>query len=52
MNQRVLIQFPEFMFSRSFIATTTIGAEIKFSLRTRDDDVAQFRRSVALAELN
>jgi hypothetical protein len=52
MNRRVLIQFPEFMFSRPFIAATTIGAEIKFSLRTRDHDVAQFRRSVALAELN
>jgi hypothetical protein len=52
MNRRVLIQFPEFMFSRPFIATATIGAEIKFSLRTRDDDVARFWTSVALAELN
>jgi hypothetical protein len=52
MNRRVLIQFPEFMYSRPFITTVTIGAEIKFSLRTREDDVAEFRRSVALAELN
>jgi len=30
----------------------TIGAEIKFSLTTRDAHVAKYRRSVALAELN
>jgi hypothetical protein len=30
----------------------TIGAEIKFSLKTRDANVAEFRRSVALAEPN
>ncbi|MBN9006203.1 MAG: hypothetical protein J0H40_12400 [Rhizobiales bacterium] len=52
MSRRVLIQLPEFMGGQPFITTVTIGAEIKFSLRTREDDVAEFRRSVALAELN
>jgi hypothetical protein len=51
MNRRVLIRFPEFMFSPPLIATATIDAEIKFSQRARDHDVAQFRRSEALAEL-
>ena len=34
------------------MAMTTIGAEIKFSLRTRSLEVAEFRRSVGLAEVN
>jgi hypothetical protein len=52
MGKRILIEFPPFMGGRPLPITTTIGAEIKFSLRTRVQEVAEFRRSVALAELN
>lgn len=52
MNRRVLIQIPEFMGGDPLITTTTIGAEIKFSLQTRSMEEAEFRRSIALAELN
>jgi len=41
MNRRVLTQIPEFMNSQPLITTVAIGAEIKFSLRTREDDVAE-----------
>jgi hypothetical protein len=34
------------------VVTTTIGFEIKFSLRTRVPEVAEFGRSIALAELD
>ena len=51
-RKRILFDIPAFMRSEPLIVRTTVGAEIKFSLRTRVEEVAEFRRSVALAELN
>jgi hypothetical protein len=52
MGKHILFDIPAFMTSEPLLVRTTVGAEIKFSLRTRIDEVAEFRRSVALAELN
>lgn len=52
MSRRVMIQVPEFMGGSPLIAAATIGREIKFSLRTRSNEEAEFRRSVAVVELN
>ena len=52
MGKRVLFNIPGFLQSGPQLVAVTIGAEIKFSLKTRDANVAEFRRSVALAELN
>ena len=52
MGKRVLFNIPGFLHSGPQLVAVTIGAEIKFSLKTRDANVAEFRRSVALAELN
>jgi hypothetical protein len=50
-GQKVLIQFPEFMGGRPLTVVTTIGREIKFSLKTKNEEIAVFRRSIASAEL-
>jgi hypothetical protein len=52
MGKRVLFNIPEFLQSGPQLVAVTIGAEIKFSLKTRDAGVAEFRTNVALAELN
>ncbi len=52
MGKRILFDIPAFMGSEPLLVRTTVGADIKFSLRTRVEEVAEFRRSVALAELN
>ena len=51
MGRRILFDIPAIMSSGPLLVKTTIGAEIKFSLRTRIAQVAEFRRSVAMAEL-
>jgi hypothetical protein len=51
-GKRIRFDFPAFLRSEPLLVRTTVGAEIKFSLRTRNEEVAEFRRNIALAELN
>jgi hypothetical protein len=52
MGKRILFNIPRVLHGGPQLVAVTIGKEIKFSLATRDAHVAEFRRSVALAELN
>ncbi len=52
MGKRVLFNIPGFLHGGPQLVAVTIGKEIKFSLQTRDAHVAEYRRSVALAEMN
>ena len=52
MGKRVLFNIPRVLHGGPQLVAVTIGKEIKFSLKTRDANVAEYRRSVALAELN
>jgi hypothetical protein len=47
MGRHILIQLPVFMGGLPATVTTTIGAEVKFSLRTRPEQVAQFVEALA-----
>ena len=44
-GKRILFDISAFMRSEPLLVRTTAGAEIKFSLRTRIEEVAEFRRS-------
>lgn len=53
-NDRALLTFEQCMDSPAFVVNAHIGAEIKFSLKTRDPAIAEIRKNqagVALAKL-
>ena len=51
-TDRMLLVFERCMGSPGFQANVRIGGEVKFSLRTRNDAVAEIRKNVALTELS
>lgn len=50
-TDRALLTFEQCMGSPAFVVTAKIGAEVKFSLRTRDPAVAEVRKNQAGAAL-
>ncbi|MGY2932731.1 DUF6538 domain-containing protein [Bradyrhizobium sp. CW1] len=53
-NDRALLTFEQCMGSPAFVVSARIGAEVKFSLKTREVAIAEIRKNqagVALAKL-
>jgi len=50
-NERALLTFEQCMSSPAFTVTAKIGAEVKFSLKTRDPAIAEIRKGQATVVL-